>query len=68
MLRQFSGVEKLPIFLTPIKGLRSSDQASFECLRRTARASLFLCVAENVNATAGLRSISQDSVNKRECV
>ena len=68
MLRQFSGVEKLPIFLTPIKGLRSSDQASFECLRRTARASLFLYVAENVNATAGLRSISQDSVNKRACV
>ena len=68
MLRQFSGVEKLPIFLPPIKGLRSSDQASFECLRRTARASLFLYVAENVNATAGLRSISQDSVNKRECV
>ena len=68
MLRQFSGVEKLPIFLTPIKGLRGSDQASFECLRRTARASLFLYVAENVNATAGLRSISQDSVNKRECV
>ena len=68
MLRQFSGVEKLPIFLTPIKDLRSSDQASFECLRRTARASLFLYVAENVNATAGLRSISQDSVNKRACV
>ena len=68
MRRQFSGVEKLLAFLTPIKGLQSSDQASFECLRHTARASLFLCVAENVNTTAGLRSISQDIVNKRACV